>query len=68
MLCKGRDKEINSCIRTLVRRRKNNVCLVGEAGVGKTTVVEGIAQVLVDPKKCPPRLKGTRLVSMNLLT
>ena len=62
----GRDKEINSCIRTLVRRRKNNVCLVGEAGVGKTTVVEGIAQVLVDPKKCPPRLKGTRLVSIEL--
>jgi ATP-dependent Clp protease ATP-binding subunit ClpC len=61
----GRDKEIDSCIRTLVRRRKNNVCLIGEAGVGKTSICEGIAQVLVSPK-CPPRLKGTRLVSLEL--
>jgi ATP-dependent Clp protease ATP-binding subunit ClpA len=61
----GRDKEIASCIRTLVRRRKNNVCLIGEAGVGKTSVVEGIAQVLVSPQ-CPPRMKGTRLVSLEL--
>jgi ATP-dependent Clp protease ATP-binding subunit ClpC len=61
----GRDKEINSCIRTLVRRRKNNVCLIGEAGVGKTSICEGIAQILVSPK-CPPRLKGTRLVSLEL--
>jgi ATP-dependent Clp protease ATP-binding subunit ClpA len=35
----GRDKEIDSCIRTLVRRRKNNVCLIGEAGVGKVSIV-----------------------------
>jgi ATP-dependent Clp protease ATP-binding subunit ClpC len=61
----GRDKEINSCIRTLVRRRKNNVCLVGEAGVGKTSIVEGLAQILVSDN-CPPRLKGTRLVSLEL--
>ncbi|KAG7353170.1 chaperone ATPase [Nitzschia inconspicua] len=61
----GRDKEIDSCIRTLVRRRKNNVCLIGEAGVGKTSICEGIAQVLVSPQ-CPPRLKGTRLVSLEL--
>ena len=61
----GRDKEINSCIRTLVRRRKNNVCLVGEAGVGKTSICEGLAQILVSDN-CPPRLKGTRLVSLEL--
>mmetsp|Transcript_16673 Transcript_16673/g.34211 ORF Transcript_16673/g.34211 Transcript_16673/m.34211 type:complete len:944 (-) Transcript_16673:66-2897(-) len=61
----GRDKEINSCIRTLVRRRKNNVCLVGEAGVGKTSIVEGLAQILISDK-CPLRLKGTRLVSLEL--
>jgi ATP-dependent Clp protease ATP-binding subunit ClpC len=61
----GRDKEISSCLRTLVRRRKNNVCLVGEAGVGKTSVVEGIAQVLVSPA-CPAPLRGTRLVSLEL--
>ena len=61
----GRDKEINSCIRTLVRRRKNNVCLIGEAGVGKTSIVEGLAQILISDK-CPLRLKGTRLVSLEL--
>ncbi len=46
----GRDKEILSCLRTLVRRRKNNPCLIGEPGVGKTAIVEGIAQILVAPK------------------
>jgi len=64
-IVQGRDKEINSCIRTLVRRRKNNVCLVGEAGVGKTSICEGLAQILVSDN-CPPRLKGTRLVSLEL--
>jgi len=63
----GRDREIQACMRTLVRRRKNNVCLIGEAGVGKTSIAEGIAQVLVSPE-CPPRMKGTRLVSLELST
>jgi ATP-dependent Clp protease ATP-binding subunit ClpC len=63
----GRDKEIKSCIRTLIRRRKNNVCLIGEPGVGKTAIAEGIAQVLVSPD-CPQRLKGTRLMSLELAT
>mmetsp|Transcript_77565 Transcript_77565/g.225112 ORF Transcript_77565/g.225112 Transcript_77565/m.225112 type:complete len:916 (-) Transcript_77565:660-3407(-) len=64
-IVQGRDKEIQSCMRTLVRRRKNNVCLIGEAGVGKTAIAEGIAQVLVSPA-CPPRMKGTRLMSLEL--
>lgn len=63
----GRDKEIQACMRTLVRRRKNNVCLIGEAGVGKTSIAEGIAQVLISPA-CPPRMKGTRLMSLELAT
>lgn len=63
----GRDKEILACMRTLVRRRKNNVCLIGEPGVGKTAIAEGIAQVLVSPE-CPARLKGTRLMSLELST
>jgi ATP-dependent Clp protease ATP-binding subunit ClpC len=62
----GRDKEIRSCIRTLIRRRKNNVCLIGDAGVGKTAIAEGVAQILVDPEKCPARLQGYRLVSLEL--
>ena len=42
----GRDKEIRMCLRTLGRRRKSNPCLIGEPGVGKTAVAEGVAQCL----------------------
>jgi len=45
----GRDEEILSCLRTLVRRRKNNPCLNGDPGVGKTAIAEGIAQILAAP-------------------
>jgi len=62
----GRDTEIQACVRALVRRRKNNVCLIGEAGVGKTAIAEGIAQMLVDNP--PPRLSGYRLVSIEMAT
>jgi ATP-dependent Clp protease ATP-binding subunit ClpC len=46
----GRTEEIRSALRTLVRRRKNNPCLMGEPGVGKTAIVEGVAQILVAPR------------------
>jgi ATP-dependent Clp protease ATP-binding subunit ClpC len=62
----GRDKEIRACVRTLIRRRKNNVCLIGDAGVGKTAIAEGVAQILIDPEQCPVRLRGYRLVSLEL--
>ena len=45
----GRDDEIRSALRTLVRRRKNNPCLMGEPGVGKTAIAEGVAQILAAP-------------------
>jgi ATP-dependent Clp protease ATP-binding subunit ClpC len=44
----GRDAEIVSALRTLGRRRKNNPCLIGDPGVGKTAIAEGIAQVLAN--------------------
>lgn len=48
-----------------MRRTFAPFSLIGEAGVGKTSICEGIAQILVSPT-CPPRLKGTRLVSLEL--
>ncbi len=43
----GRDEEIRRCIRVLCRRTKNNPVLIGEPGVGKTAIVEGLAQRVV---------------------
>ena len=60
-----RDEEIWNCLRILVRRRKKNACLIGEPGVGKSAIVEGIAQVLVSDE-CPPLLKGYRIVALEL--
>jgi ATP-dependent Clp protease ATP-binding subunit ClpC len=62
----GRDDEIQSCLRILVRRRKNNVILIGEAGVGKTSIAEGLAQILMSKDKCPALLKGTRIISLEV--
>lgn len=61
----GRDAEIQACLTTLLRRRKNNVVLLGEPGTGKTAVAEGLAQLLISDK-CPHKLKGHRLVSLEL--
>jgi len=62
----GRDAELKACCQTLVRRRKNNVCLIGEAGVGKTCIVEALAQLLVSEEDCPPFLRGHRIISLEV--
>jgi ATP-dependent Clp protease ATP-binding subunit ClpC len=62
----GRDKEIYSCLRTLLRRRKNNIVLLGNAGVGKTAIVEGLAQLMNDRSKCPPSLYNSRIISIEI--
>ncbi len=61
----GREKEIERVIQILARRRKNNPVLIGEPGVGKTSIVEGLAQRIAD-KQVPEPLLGKRVVALDL--
>ena len=61
----GRAKEIERLLQVLVRRKKNNPVLVGEAGVGKSAIVEGLAQRIVN-HEVPAALQGKRLVTVDM--
>ena len=61
----GRDAEIRQVVDVLLRRRQNNPILVGEAGVGRTAVVEGFARRIVDGD-VPPALQGVTLRSLDI--
>ncbi len=61
----GRDKEINRAIQILCRRTKNNPCLIGEPGVGKTAIAEGLA-ILINEGKVPYMLKNKEIHLLDL--
>ena len=61
----GRDQEIRRLIQTLSRRTKNNPCLIGEPGVGKTAIVEGLAERIAEGT-VPDSVKGKRLLTLDL--
>ncbi len=61
----GRTDEINRVIQILSRRSKNNPCLIGEPGVGKTAIVEGLAE-LIQTGMVPDVIRGRRLLSLDL--
>ncbi len=63
--CIGREEEIRRVIQILSRRTKNNPCLVGEPGVGKTAIVEGLAQRIVT-NQVPETVRGCRLLTLDL--
>jgi ATP-dependent Clp protease ATP-binding subunit ClpC len=63
--CIGRDNEIERVVQILSRRTKNNPCLIGEPGVGKTAIAEGLAQRIVSGDT-PETLKDKRIVALDL--
>ena len=61
----GRKKEIQRCMRILLRKKKKNVIIIGESGTGKTSLAEGLALSIVEGF-CPIKFKNTEIYSLNL--
>lgn len=65
--CFGREKELSNVLDVLSRKKKNNPVLIGQPGVGKTTIVEGLADLLMS-EHCPKRFEGYHLYEVSLST
>ncbi|MEW6051215.1 MAG: AAA family ATPase [Candidatus Zixiibacteriota bacterium] len=63
--CVGREKEVQQVIQILLRRRKNSPVLVGGAGVGKTAIVEGFAQAVIE-KRVPKALEDVKMMQVDM--
>jgi len=63
----GRQKEIRRCSQILARRKKNNPILIGEPGVGKTAIVEGLAKMIIE-RTCPRVLFDKKIIALELST
>ncbi|KAJ4974927.1 hypothetical protein NE237_008101 [Protea cynaroides] len=62
----GRQDETDKVMRILSKKRKNNPCLIGEPGVGKTVVAEGLAQLIVRAANIPLKLQGKKVISLDM--
>lgn len=66
MPCIGREKEIENICHTLLRKTKNSILLVGDPGVGKSAIVEGLAQKIVQKKNIPEELFNAQIYSLDI--
>ena len=64
----GREKELNELVKTLARKSKNNAIIVGDGGVGKTSLIYGLAYLINDKNRCPLFLKNKEILSMDIIS